>query len=127
LGIKVFEAGQAYFHELVGAGVAIPPEGKTVTVSGLVLHPGMNVLPVLENTGLVDRMLDELGKSNPDIQSIRQFEIEVPEDMDPFDLEEVELTFRVLPDLSLRLSLALEGHDPMELEPIAATDYGRGY
>ncbi|MCE7872901.1 hypothetical protein DYH09_21325 [bacterium CPR1] len=127
LGIKVFEAGQAYFHELVGAGVAIPPEGKTVTVSGLVLHPGMNVLPVLENTGLVDRMLDEQGRPNPDIQSIRQFEIEVPEEMDPFELEEVELTFRVLPDLSLRLSLALEGRDQMELEPIAATDYGRGY
>lgn len=126
LGIKVVDAGQAFFHELVGAGVAIPPEGLTMTVP-VVLVPGMNVLPVLENTGLEERLLDEEGRPNPDIETIRHFDIEVPEEMDPFELEEVELSFRVLPDLSLRLTLTLEGHEPMEFEPIAATDYGKGY
>ncbi len=127
LGIKVVDAGHAYFHELVGAGVAIPPEGLTVTLPGVVLQPGMNVLPVLENTGLEERLLDVEGRPNPDIETIRQFDIEVPDEMDPFELEEVELTFRVLPDLSLRLTLTLEGHEPMEFEPIASTDYGKAY
>lgn len=127
LGIKIVDAGQAYFHELVGAGVAIPPDGLTVTLPGVVLNPGMNVLPVLENTGLEDRLLDDGGRPNPDIETIRRFDIDVPEDMDPYELEEVELIFRVLPDLSLRLTLRLEGHEPMEFEPIAATDYGKGY
>ncbi|MEW6282528.1 MAG: hypothetical protein AB1758_28220, partial [Candidatus Eremiobacterota bacterium] len=120
LGIQVNDAEGAWFHELVGAGVAIPEEGLTVVLE-MVLQPGLNVLPVLENAGLEDRL------PNPDVEVIRKFEIALPEELDPLDLEEVQLTFTVLPDMALKVRVNVPTHQELEFDTIAATEYGRGY
>lgn len=127
LGIKIIEGGRTWFHEIIGAGLAVPPEGLEVQLQGIILEPGLNLLPVLENAGHHDELVGENGQPNPDIEQLRVFEVNVPEDADPFDLEDVALTVRLAPDLALRLEVRIPGRDPQTFDTIPSTDYGFNY
>lgn len=127
LGIKVIEGGRTWFHELIGAGLAVPPEGLEVQLQGIILEPGLNLLPVLENAGHLDELVLENGHPNPDIEQLRVFEVHVPDDADPLDLEDVGLTVRLAADLALRLEVRIPGREPLTFDTIPSSDYGFNY
>jgi hypothetical protein len=127
LGIKVIEGGRTWFHEIIGAGLAVPAEGLEVQLQGIILEPGLNLLPVLENAGHQDELVLENGHPNPDIEQLRVFEVHVPEDADPFDLEDVGLTVRLASDLALRLEVRIPGREPLTFDTIPSSDYGFNY
>lgn len=74
LGIRVREAGQVKFREVIDAGVPIGNQGLRVPVRGVVLERGKRI-SILENTGLDDEMVIN-GKDNPNITELKNFNLE---------------------------------------------------
>jgi hypothetical protein len=74
LGIRVSDAGQTKFKEIVDAGVPIGQSGLTVPVTGAILRRNTRIR-ILENTGLDDELVIK-GKENPNITELRAFRLD---------------------------------------------------
>lgn len=74
LGVRVNDAGQIKFKEIVGAGVPIDANGLKVPVTGTILKRTTQIR-ILENTGLVDEMVIH-GKENRNITLLKEFRLE---------------------------------------------------
>ncbi len=127
LGVKVVEAGKAYFYELIPAGVPVPKEGLRAQLEGMVLREGLNHIPILENSGYRDRLVLESHQPNPDISLLYQATVEVPAGLDPFDLDNAVLEFCLSPELELSLEVRVANLEPIELATLPAEALGTVY
>lgn len=127
LGLKIVEGGRAFFHCLIEAGVPMPAEGLEARVEGVVLQSGENFLPVLENAGHRDELILDDGQPNPDICTIRQVSLTLPEGLDEESLEEACVVFYLNCDFTLSLEVRVEGLEPLRFNEIPAESMGRRY
>jgi hypothetical protein len=74
LGVRVNDAGQIKFKEIVGAGVPIDANGLKVPVTGTILKRATQIR-ILENTGLEDELVIH-GKENRNITLLKEFRLE---------------------------------------------------
>jgi len=125
LGIRGRKGAVPVFSEVVSAGVSIPMEGLSVPIP-VGLQPGPNRVSILENLGLEDRVTLEDGQRNPDLVAVRSFEFELDEDLDPFDLEDGELTMHIAPTLDLSLRIKVQDQE-LTFDPVSSSDFGRSY
>jgi len=128
LGIRLAEQGRGYFHEFLPAGVPVPDDGLEAVIEDLVIQPGRaNKLTVLENCGLEDRLELNNGEANPDVTEVRRFLVQVPSDVDPFEVQEGRCWAHLSKDLNLALTFEIPGLEPIPFEVIPSKDLGRDY
>lgn len=71
LGVRVMEAGQLRFLEIIGAGIPIPAIGIKRPIKGLVLRRNSYIV-ILENIGIRDEIIGG-GQENVHIKVIKKF------------------------------------------------------
>lgn len=74
LGLRVDEAGQLKFKQLLDAGVPIGDAGITVPVMGIVLKRDTQIR-IMENTSLDDELILN-GGSNPNMTELKMFHLD---------------------------------------------------
>lgn len=124
LGVRVNDAGQIKFKEIIGAGVPIDANGLKVPITGTILRRTTRIR-ILENTGLDDELVIH-GKENRNITPLKEFRLEqklvewernnnqtVTEQM----LFASRLELDITPNLSVKLIAKVPGiAEPFEFE-----------
>lgn len=118
LGLRVTDAGQAMFREVVDAGVPIGDEGLRRPVRGIILKRASRIR-LLENTSLEDAiMLD--GQPNQNITELKVFRLDARlaeweqkhgRQITDQDLFSTEIELLVTPNLIIRLNARVPGVD----------------
>lgn len=118
LGLRVTDAGQAMFREVVDAGVPIPDAGLRRAVRGIVLKRESRIR-IMENTSLEDAITLD-NRPNPNITELKVFRLDARlaeweqkhghhfTDQDLFNTE-IELV--VTPNLLVKLGARVPGVD----------------
>lgn len=118
LGLRVIDAGQAMFREVIDAGVPISTEGLRQPVRGIVLRRESRIR-IMENTSLEDAIMQN-GHPNPSIAELKVFRLdarlaewEQKHDRQITDQElfNTEIELIVTPNLLVKLVARVPGMD----------------